>query len=71
MKKSLGILGMLGAILGMNSTHAFKDSNDVKGKKEGKQSSVSSFGANHQPIYIPSRSQKIKSKQLAKRNAKR
>lgn len=35
-----------------------------------KQGRTNNFGM-HQPIYMPTRSQKIKSKQLAKRNAKR
>lgn len=72
--KFAALMGMMGAMLGgttMKSTHSFKDSNDVQGKDEGRQTPVFAFGSNSNPIYNPSRSQQIKSKRLAKRNAGR
>ena len=73
--KIASIMGaMMGSILGNNTMSrgvAFKDSNDVQGKDEGRESVPFFFGANSQPIFIPSKSQRVKSKRLALRNAKR
>jgi len=45
-----------------------QDSRDVQGEHEG---AVVPYWWGHRPIYLQSRSQRVKSKVLAKRNAKR
>lgn len=74
--KIASIMGaMMGSILGGNNTmsrgEAYKDSNDVQGNDEGRESVPFFFGSSPQPIFIPSKSQRVKSKRLALRNAKR
>jgi len=72
--KIASLMGMMSSVLGgmtLSKGDSFKDSNDVQNKDEGRQSTPIFFGSNPQPIFIPSKSQRIKSKRLAKRNAKR
>lgn len=69
MKKMGAYLGMLGAMLSMGtmSAQAPKDSRDVQGKDEGQENAVP-YWYGHQPIFIPSHSQKVKSKQMRAKN---
>ena len=67
----MGKLGKFGSILNaMMGKHPMQDSNDVKGKDEGRETPIVFWGMSN-PIFIPSKSQRVKSKILAKRNAKR
>jgi hypothetical protein len=72
--KIASIMGaMMGTILGNNTMsrgEAYKDSNDVQGNDEGRTTAPVFWGMSN-PIFIPSKSQRVKSKRLALRNAKR
>ncbi len=72
MRKNSARLGMLGTMLAMFgmgglSNQAPLDGRDVQGQDEGREN-VSHFWSGHQPIYIPSWSQRVKSKRLIASN---
>jgi hypothetical protein len=71
MRKNIARMGFLGALLGLVSGQGLTqsprfDANDVQGNDEGKISYTPFYG--HNPIFIPSRSQKVKSKILRANN---
>lgn len=68
MRKNVARMGMLSSLLGLMglgslTTQPVAQSKDVQNKYEGKQV-VTTFWGGSQPIYIPSHSQKVKSKKL-------
>lgn len=64
-------MGKLGSIISsMMGKHPMQDSKDVQDKDEGRQTPIVFWGMSN-PIFIPSKSQRVKSKILRKRNEKR
>lgn len=68
MRKMASYLGALGAMLSMGSAQAQAptEGRNVQGLNEGGETAVYWYG--HQPIFIPSWSQRVKSKQMKATN---
>ena len=72
MRKNIARMGFLGELFGMMGGQGLSqtrfDANDVQGNDEWKVILIPRYG--HNPIYVPSRSQRIKSKRLKISNAR-
>lgn len=70
MKKSF--LGVMATAMGLGAMfiNPFKDAKDVQDKHEGGETQPLFYSNNSNPIYIPSRSQRVKSKRLRASNKK-
>lgn len=62
-RRLLGMIGLMGAFAERATQTNYTEENTIR-------NSANSFGM-HNPIYIPSKSQRVKSRRLAKRNANR